>query len=176
MSKSRSRAYKSWIPNARHVLLPRRTLAPQGHRGAPRIQRRPEPSPPSTPTVPSPVRLEATNSPTPKQPTSRRVLADHPRLQVAWDALQELYGLYLAEDYDGALAALRRFADLYATGQLPEFRKVVDTVIAWGDEILAWPDDHPTADSKEPTTSSKSSAELPTASPTRIITQPEDSS
>ena len=65
-------------------------------------------------------------------------LADHPRLQVAWDALQELYGLYLAEDYDGALAALGRFADLYATGKLPEFSKVVDTVIAWGDEILAW--------------------------------------
>ena len=68
----------------------------------------------------------------------RRLLADHPRLQIAWDALQELYGLYLAEDYDGALAALHRFADLYATGELPEFSKVVDTVIAWGDEILAW--------------------------------------
>ena len=69
----------------------------------------------------------------------RKLLVDHPRLQVAWDALQELYGPYfLAEDYDGALAALRRFADLYATGELPEFSKVVDTVIAWGDEILAW--------------------------------------
>ena len=44
----------------------------------------------------------------------RKLLADHPRLQVAWDALQELYGLYLAEDHDGALATLRRFADLYA--------------------------------------------------------------
>ena len=68
----------------------------------------------------------------------RRVLAQHPRLRVAWDALQELYGLYLAEDYDGALAALRRFADLYATGELPEFHSVVNTVISWGDEILAW--------------------------------------
>ncbi len=54
------------------------------------------------------------------------------------NALQELYGLYLAEDYDGALAALRRFADAYATGELPEFHNVVDTVIGWGDEILAW--------------------------------------
>ena len=52
-----------------------------------------------------------------------KLLADHPRLQVAWDALQELYGLYLAEDYDGALAALGRFADLYATGKLPEYQQ-----------------------------------------------------
>ena len=36
--------------------------------------------------------------------------------------------------------------------------------------------DHPTADSREPTTSSKSYEESPTASPTRTITQPEDSS
>ena len=68
----------------------------------------------------------------------QRLLADHPRLRKAWDALQELYGLYLAEDYDGALTALGRFADLYATGELPEFRSVVDTIISWGDEILAW--------------------------------------
>ena len=60
------------------------------------------------------------------------------RLRTAWEALAELHGLYLAEDYQGALAALRRFADLYATGRIPEFHAVVDTVIAWGDEILAW--------------------------------------
>ncbi len=68
----------------------------------------------------------------------------HPRIAAGWHALQELYGLYLAEDRDGALAALDRFCDLYATGELPEFHHVVDTIIAWGDEILAYHD--PTVD------------------------------
>lgn len=62
----------------------------------------------------------------------------HPRLQAGWQALQELHGLYLAEDHDGALAALRRFCDLYETGELPEFHDIVDTIIAWSDEILAF--------------------------------------
>ena len=66
------------------------------------------------------------------------LFADHPRLRTAWNALQELYGLNLAEDHNGSLQALGRFADLYATGELPDSHKVVDTVIAWGDEILAW--------------------------------------
>ena len=61
-----------------------------------------------------------------------------PRLATAWHALQELHGLYLADDHDGALEALDRFTDLYITGELPEFHDVVDTIIAWGDEILAW--------------------------------------
>jgi transposase len=64
----------------------------------------------------------------------------HPRIGAGWHALQELYGLYLADDLDGALAALDRFTDLYATGELPEFRDVVDTILAWGDEILAYHD------------------------------------
>ncbi len=62
----------------------------------------------------------------------------HPRLRAGWDALQELYGLYQAEDRDGALEALDRFTDLYATGQLGEFHDIVDTIINWGEEILAW--------------------------------------
>ena len=45
----------------------------------------------------------------------------HPRLRAGWQALQELHGLYLADDYDGALAALGRFCDLYETGELPEY-------------------------------------------------------
>jgi len=64
----------------------------------------------------------------------------HPRLKAGWDALQELHGLYLADDRNGALAALDRFTDLYATGELPEFHSIVDTIIAWGDQILAWHD------------------------------------
>ena len=62
----------------------------------------------------------------------------HPRLRAGWQALQELHGLYLADDYDGALDALGRFCDLYETGELPEYYDTVDTIIAWSDEILAW--------------------------------------
>ena len=62
----------------------------------------------------------------------------HPRLKTGWQALQELHGLYLADDCDGALQALDRFCDLYATGELPEFHHIVDTIIAWSNEILAW--------------------------------------
>ena len=67
-----------------------------------------------------------------------QLFATHPRLRAGWEALQELHGLYLADDHDGALEALDRFTDLYITGELPEFHHVVDTIIAWGDEILAW--------------------------------------
>ena len=68
-----------------------------------------------------------------------QLFATHPRLRAGWDALQELYGLR-ADDRDGALQALDRFTDLYATGELGEFHDIVDTIIAWGDEILAWHD------------------------------------
>ena len=34
--------------------------------------------------------------------------------------------------------ALGRFADLYDSGHIPEFREVVDTIVAWGEEILAY--------------------------------------
>lgn len=66
------------------------------------------------------------------------LFARHPRVGTGWRALQELYGLYLADDRDGALAALDRFCDLYLTGEIPEFHDVVDTVIAWSTEILAF--------------------------------------
>ena len=67
-----------------------------------------------------------------------RLFDAHPRLRTAWDALQELYRIYEADDLDQANAALGRFADLYATGQIPEYRDIVDTIIAWGEEILAY--------------------------------------
>ena len=67
-----------------------------------------------------------------------RIFDAHPRLRTAWDALQELYQLYEAEDLDGANQALGRFADLYATGQIPQYHQVVDTIIAWGEQILAY--------------------------------------
>ena len=52
--------------------------------------------------------------------------------------LQELYQLYEADDPDQANQALGRFADLYATGQIPQYHQVVDTIIAWGEQILAY--------------------------------------
>ena len=67
-----------------------------------------------------------------------RLFDAHPRLRTAWDALQELYQLYQADDLDQANQALGRFADLYATGQIPQYHQVVDTIIAWGAQILAY--------------------------------------
>ncbi len=67
-----------------------------------------------------------------------RLFDAHPRLRTAWAALQELYRIYEADDLDAANEAPGRFADLYATVQIPEYREVVDTIIAWGEEILAY--------------------------------------
>ena len=67
-----------------------------------------------------------------------RLFEAHPRLRTAWDALQQLYQIHQADDIEGANAALGRFADLYATGQIPEYHEIVDTIITWGEEILAY--------------------------------------
>ncbi len=69
-----------------------------------------------------------------------QLFAKHPRLDLAWQVLQQLHGLYLAEDRDGALEALDRFCDLFATANLVEFHNIADTIINWADEILDWHD------------------------------------
>ena len=125
--------------------LPRRTLVhPRPHSGTQRAAApRPPPASPNVRTgpVPKPV------SPSCAGPTILteahqahldRLFDAHPRLRTAWDALQELYQLYQADDLDGANQALGRFADLYATGQIPQYHQVVDTIIAWGEQILAY--------------------------------------
>ena len=66
------------------------------------------------------------------------IFESHPRLRAAWVALGELHGLYLAEDNAGALEALDRFTDLYATGELPEFYNIVNTLLAHMPQILAY--------------------------------------
>ena len=73
-----------------------------------------------------------------EQKRLKRLFEAYPRLKVAWDALQELYGLYEAEDLPSALQALERFANLYETGQIPEYHNTVTTVLNWSDEILNW--------------------------------------
>ena len=94
-----------------------------------------------------------------------QLFATHPRLRAGWEALQELHGLYQADDHDGALEALDRFTDLYATGELgrvpPHSRHHHrrGATRSWPGTVRAGP---PTAESKAPTTSSKSYAASPT--------------
>ena len=66
------------------------------------------------------------------------LFAAHPRLNPAPEALGELHNLYLADDRKGALEALDRFADIYRTGDIPEFSSIVDTFLAWHNQILDW--------------------------------------
>ena len=93
----------------------------------------PASNPPSTPNCSGPGSCcsnAATPSTTPNRPASTGSSA-HPRLKARWDTLQQLHGLYLADN---------RFTDPYATGEPPEYHRVVDTVITCGDQILDWHD------------------------------------
>ena len=77
--------------------------------------------------------------------------------------------------------ALGRFADLYDSGHIPEFREVnqVDTIVAWGVEILAYHSSRRASNGprwRGSTTSSRSYDESLTGSPTMAITQAEESS
>ena len=67
-----------------------------------------------------------------------RLFDTHPLSEPLGTALQQLYQFYEADDLDGGNQALGRFADLYATGQIPEYRQIVDTIVAWGEGILAY--------------------------------------
>jgi len=66
------------------------------------------------------------------------VFAAHAELARAWGMLQELHGLYQADTEEAAMEALGRFADLYQDDPLPEFYKVVDTLLHWAPEIFAF--------------------------------------
>ena len=69
-----------------------------------------------------------------------RVLARQPQLEAAWRLLQHLYGIHLAADGEAANQALGAFIDAYDTQPLPEYDKIIDTLLAWGDEIFAFHD------------------------------------
>ena len=108
-----------------------------------------------------------------------RLFDAHPRLRTAWDALQELYQLYEADNLDQANQALGRFADLYATGQIPQYHQVVDTIIAWEEEILAYHTTRRVSNGPLEGINNllpESYAASPTASPTPTTTQHEESS
>lgn len=66
------------------------------------------------------------------------ILAVHADLAKGWAMLQALYGLYQADDLAQAEEALERFVDLYAEDPLPEFYKVVDTLLRHAPEIFAF--------------------------------------
>ena len=66
----------------------------------------------------------------------QRLFAAHPCLKVAWDALQELYGLYEANDLHKAPSKVSGTST--NTGAIPEYHDTVDTILNWIEEILAW--------------------------------------
>ena len=144
-SRPYKKAVDAWLPHARHVLDRFHVVRwfAAGLNAVRRdVQRRPE----GKTSVFDPevfrarfVLLRRPDRLTPDEADRLRQLLDgRPRLRAAWHALAELHGLYLARDYPAALAALRRFADLYASGELPEFNAVMETVSAWENEILDW--------------------------------------
>ena len=107
-----------------------------------------------------------------------QLFATHPRLRAGWEALQELHGLYQADDRDSALEALDRFTDPTSPASSPS--SITSSTPSLPGATRSWPgtvrSGPPTAESKEPTTSSKSSAASLTASPTPTTSPPADSS
>jgi transposase len=63
------------------------------------------------------------------------IFATRAELARAWAMLQELYGLYAAEDLAGAEEHLDRFARMWETDPLPEFYRVASDIIRWAPEI-----------------------------------------
>ena len=106
------------------------------------IQRRPEGSKPAFDPEVFRARfalLRRSDTPTnTDRPRLDALFDTHPRLRAGWQALQQLHGLYPADDHQGALEAPDRFCDLYRTGKLPEFHDIDNTIIASSDQILAW--------------------------------------
>ena len=109
----------------------------------------------------------------------------HPRLRAGWQALQELHGLYTADDYDGALEALggsatstRRAScpstthpnhDLTNIGASPSTRSSPGPTRSSTGTV---PAGLSTAESRAPTTCSKSCDAPPTGSPTHATSKP----
>ena len=104
--------------------------------------------------------------------TDRARLDERPRLKAGWHALQELHGLYTADDYDGALEALGRFCDLYETRAASTTTSTRSSHGPTRSSTGTTPAAPPTAESRAPTTCSKSCDAAPTDSPTQQLRSP----
>ncbi len=69
-----------------------------------------------------------------------RVLRREPELEAAWRLLQHLYGIHLATDDEEANQALGAFIAAYEDQPLPEYEKIIEALLRWGDEIFAFHD------------------------------------
>ena len=100
----------------------------------------------------------------------------HPRLKAGWQALQELHGLYTADDHDGALEALGRFCDLTKPANSPSSTtsSTPSSPRQTRSSHGTTPTTPATAKSKAKTTFSKPYDEPPTGSPTPPTSKPED--
>ena len=70
----------------------------------------------------------------------------YPQMETGWQALQELHQVYQAPNPEEALVALDRFTALYQTGQIPQYRKTVKTILRWPDQTLNY---HTTGQSRQ---------------------------
>ena len=73
-----------------------------------------------------------------EQEKLRSLFDRYPALETGWQALQELHQVYQASNLEEAYQALDRFTALYQTGQIPQYRKTVKTILRWSDQILAY--------------------------------------
>ena len=146
-SRSYQAAIAQYLPGARHV-LDRFHVARWFTQGLTLVRRElqrrdPDQRPPTyePDLLASPLHPAAPGRPSQRRPPGaprQTVRRSSPSPHRVGCPLQELYQLYEADDPDQANQALGRFADLYATGQIPEYHQVVDTIIAWGEQILAY--------------------------------------
>jgi hypothetical protein len=65
-----------------------------------------------------------------------QVLEREPELERGWRMLQHLYGIYLAQDDQGANQALGAFLELWQEQEIAEFLLVVDALLEWAEEIF----------------------------------------
>ena len=64
---------------------------------------------------------------------------DHPQLAAAWELTQRLHRLYLADDFDSAMAALAEFSDAWTRLERPApFAPGVRTLARWADHVFAY--------------------------------------
>ena len=108
-----------------------------------------------------------------------RLFDAHPRLRTAWDALQELYGLYEADDLDRrqpSVGTLRGPLRHRPDPRIPRGRGHHRRLGGTNPGLPQRPDEQPTDPSKGSTTCSRSYAASLTGSPTPTTSQLEDSS